>query len=166
MEKEPMDQDEELLRDATLIEQQVSFIRRTLLRAFDPDKRRISLTSPQMQALAMLTQTPQPENMTLKDLSERMGLAQSTVSGIVERLEHKQLVHRLTDPTDRRRTRIEITERVKTYMQQDEPLRRLGPLVLALQQATDDERKRVVEGLALLQRLLLRADTPEDGFLE
>ena len=55
IEEEPMEQDEELLRDARLIEQQVGFIRRTLLRAFDPDKRRISLTSPQMQALAVLT---------------------------------------------------------------------------------------------------------------
>lgn len=160
-----MEQDEELLRDAKLIEQQVSFIRRTLLRAFDPDKRRISLTSPQMQALAMLTQAPQPEGMALKDLSECMGLAQSTISGIVERLEQKKLVRRLTDPTDRRRTRIEVTERVKTYMQQDEPLRRLGPLVLALQQATDDERKTVLEGLALLHRLVLSANKPEEGFL-
>jgi len=152
-----MEYDEELLRDAQLIEQQVSFIRRTLLRAFDPDKRRISLTSPQMQALAILTQAPQTEGMALKELSELMGLAQSTVSGIAERLEQK----RLTDPADRRRTRIEVTERVKIYMQQDEPLRRLGPLVLALQQATDDERQTMLEGLALLQRLLLSTHKPE-----
>ena len=124
-------EDEELLRDAQLIEQQVSFIRRTLLRAFDPDKRRIALTSAQMHALAALIQ--EPKGMTLKELCERMGLAQSTVSGIVERLERKRLVRRLKDPADRRRTRIEVTEQVKTYMQQDEPLRRLGPLVLALQ---------------------------------
>ena len=124
-----MEQDEELLRDARLIEQQVKFqFRRTLLRAFDPDKRRISLTSPQMQALAVLTQAPQSESMTLKDLSERMELAQSTVSGIIERLEQKKLVHRLTDPADRRRTRIEVTERVKTYMQQDEPCAGWAPL--------------------------------------
>lgn len=149
-----MEHNEELLRDAKLIEQQVSFIRRTLLRAFDADKNKISLTSPQLQALAALTQGPQPKGITLKELSERMGLAQSTVSGIVERLEQKKLVNRLTDPTDRRRTRIAITERVQTYMQQDEPLRRLGPLVLALQQATSEERKTIVEGLTLLQRLL------------
>jgi hypothetical protein len=49
-----------------------------------------------MQALAMLTQASQPESMTLKDLSEHRGLAQSTVSGIVERLEQKKLVHRFT----------------------------------------------------------------------
>lgn len=156
-----MEQDEELLGDAKFIEQQVSFIRRTLLRAFDPDKRRMSLTSPQMQALAVLTQAPQLEGLTLKDLGERMGFAQSTVSGIVERLEQKKLVCRLTDPTDRRRTRIEVTERVKAYMQQDEPLRRLGPLVLALQQASGDERKAVLEGLAILQRLLLSANELE-----
>ncbi len=149
-----MEHNEELLRDAKLIEQQVSFIRRTLLRAFDADKNKISLTSPQLQALAALTQGPQPKGITLKELSERMGLAQSTVSGIVERLEQKKLVNCLTDPTDRRRTRIAITERVQTYMQQDEPLRRLGPLVLALQQATSEERKTIVEGLTLLQRLL------------
>jgi MarR family transcriptional regulator, organic hydroperoxide resistance regulator len=156
-----MEYEEELLRDAQLIEQQVSFIRRTLLRAFDPDKRRISLTSPQMQALAILTQAPQTEGMALKELSELMGLAQSTVSGIAERLEQKRLVRRLTDPADRRRTRIEVTERVKIYMQQDEPLRRLGPLVLALQQATDDERLTMLEGLALLQRLLQSTQKPE-----
>ena len=156
-----MKHDEELLRDAKLIEQHVSFIRRTLLRAFDADRRRISLTSPQVQALATLTQAPQLEGMTLKELSARMELAQSTVSGIVARLEQKRLVCRLTDPADRRRTRIEVTERVKTYMQQDEPLRRLGPLVMALQQATEDERKKVLEGLTTLQRLLLSTNKTE-----
>ncbi len=68
---------------------------------------------------------------------------------------------RLTDPADRRRTRIEVTERVKTYMQQDEPLRRLGPLVMALQQATEDERKTVLAGLTILQRLLLSTNKTE-----
>jgi hypothetical protein len=34
-----MEQEEELLRDAKFIGQQVSFIRRTLLRAFDPKQR-------------------------------------------------------------------------------------------------------------------------------
>jgi MarR family transcriptional regulator, organic hydroperoxide resistance regulator len=90
-----------------------------------------------------------------------MGLAQSTVSGIVERLERKRLVRRLKDPADRRRTRIEVTEQVKTYIQQDEPLRRLGPLVLALQQVTADERHTVLAGLALLQQLLQRENSPE-----
>lgn len=156
-----MEHDEELLHDAELIEQHVSFIRRTLLRAFDPDKRRMSLTSPQMQVLAVLTQSSQPEGMMLKELSERIDLAQSTVSGIVERLEQKRLVRRLTDPADRRRTRIAVTERVKTYMQQDVPSRRLGPLVQALQQATDDERTTVVDGLALLQRLLQSTNKTE-----
>lgn len=156
-----MERDEELLNDAKLIEQQVNSIRRTLLRAFDPDKRRMPLTLPQMQALTVLTQLSQPEGMMLKELSERMELAQSTVSGIVKRLEQKKLLHLQSDPADRRRTRITITERVKTYMQEEEPLRRLEPLIQALQLATSEERTTVVEGLATLQRLLQDANKRE-----
>lgn len=155
-----MKQDDALLRDARQIEQQVSFIRRALLRAFDPDMRRKALTSPQLQTLAILTHGPGPECMTLKELSERLGFAQSTVSGIVERLEQKGLVRRLTDPADRRRTRIEVTEQVKSYMERDAPLRRLGPIIAALQLATDDERKTVMEGLTILHRLVVGARTP------
>ncbi len=162
IEGEPMDHDDELLRDAEVIEQQLRFIRRALQRAFDADKRKVSLTFPQLHAMELLTRSLPTEGVTLKELSEHMGLAHSTVSGIVDRLERQGLVRRLTDASDRRYTRIAVTDAVKAYMQQDEPVRRLSPLVTALQHANEAERKTVLEGLAILRRLLMSMDELEN----
>jgi hypothetical protein len=47
-------------------------------------------------------------------------------------------------------------------MLQDAPVRRLSPLVTALQHANEAERKAVLEGLTTLQRLLMCADKQEN----
>jgi DNA-binding MarR family transcriptional regulator len=50
-----------------------------------------------------------------------MGLAHSTVSGIVDRLEHKKLVHRQLDLQDRRYIRICLNQAVREYMTYQSP---------------------------------------------
>src|SRR5437867_10049087 len=67
--------DEELLRVVEEIEQQLSFIQRERRRVIEDDERRGSLTAPQRQAMIILTQANSSGGMTLKELSQRMGLA-------------------------------------------------------------------------------------------
>ena len=157
-----MDHEDELLRNAETIDQYLRFIRRALLHAFDADKDKVSLTPPQMHAMALLTRSFAAKGTTLKELSEHMGLAQSTVSGIVDRLERQGLVRRFTDAADRRYTHIEVTDGVKAYMQHDAPIRQLSPLVTALQHANEAERKAVLEGITILRRLLMSNNNLEN----
>jgi DNA-binding MarR family transcriptional regulator len=101
-----------------------------------------------------LTQANHPGGLTLKDLSERLGLAHSTVSGIVVRLERQGLVRRQVNPADRRSTHIEVTEKVNAYIQQHLPAHLHGPLLDVLRRATRAERTGILTGLSTLRRLL------------
>lgn len=48
--------------------------------------------------------------LSLKTLEERFGAAQSTVAGLVSRLEKKGLIEALSDPADRRVKLVRLTE--------------------------------------------------------
>jgi DNA-binding MarR family transcriptional regulator len=91
-----------------------------------------------------------------------MGLAHSTVSGIVTRLERRDLLRRTTRPDDRRFVTIELTQPVKDWLGQELPALRLRPLTAAIGRATEQERTAILEGLATLDRLLGQ-DTAEPG---
>lgn len=148
--------DEGLLCDAEAIDQYLRSIRRTLLQAYAADQQRLGLTLPQLQAMAILARGLQDnqDGMTIRALSERMGLAQSTISSLVERLERKQLVSRQVDPADRRYTRIHLTNAVRSYLQYVGPEGHLRPLFSALERASAQERKTICDGFATLHRLL------------
>jgi DNA-binding MarR family transcriptional regulator len=46
--------------------------------------------------------------LTVNALAEMLGVTQSTVSHLVDRLEHVKLVERVADPNDRRRTLVQL----------------------------------------------------------
>jgi MarR family transcriptional regulator, organic hydroperoxide resistance regulator len=150
---------DELIRDAETIDRQLRLIQRAIRRSFQADERRAGLTGPQTQALTVLTQALRggQDGLTVGELSERLGLAQSTVSGLVMRLEQKQLVQRQVDPVDRRHTRVVLAEVVKSYLD-DAPRR--GLLVDVLQWASEHERRAVLDGLGTLLRLLTGQAAP------
>lgn len=64
------------------------------------------LSVPQMIAIRLVAREP---GLALSELSRRMGLANSTVTGLVDRLERDGLVTRSPDPQDRRVTRLLLT---------------------------------------------------------
>ena len=135
-------------------------IRRVLSRSRWAEARRlpIPLTPPQLLAMQVLVESTRKEpdagGLSLSELSEHMGLAHSTVSGIVTRLERLGLVQRRTRLEDRRYLRIDFTDRVREWLEHDLPALGLGPLATALELATEDERATVMTGLAVLERLL------------
>ena len=145
---------------ATRIAAQVESIRRTLresvwARARDhPDA--LELTAPQVHALQVVVEHLRQAGtgLSLSDLSERMGLAHSTVSGIVGRLQRDGLLRRTTRPDDRRYTLIELTDEARQWVEQEIPAARLGPLETAIRHATGEELAAILNGLATLERLL------------
>lgn len=141
----------ELHREAEAVESAVHALHRLLRRPFDPDIARSGLTVPQMNALEELTRE---DGLSLKELSRRMALSHSTVSGIVDRLERRGSVVRTPDPKDRRYSRISLSEEVREYVREMRPSRRSGPIPKALELASSEERAQIIEGVATLRRLL------------
>lgn len=68
-----------------------------------------NLTVPQLMVLQELYNHP---DITLKELSEQVNLAKSTVCGIVDRLEMQGAVIRVRDTVDRRNVMISLSPKV------------------------------------------------------
>ncbi len=69
----------------------------------------LNLTMQQNRVLIQLAHA-QEHILSLKALEEHFGAAQSTVAGLVSRLEKKGLVAALSDPTDKRVKLIQLTD--------------------------------------------------------
>lgn len=142
---------EELLREAEEVAANVHALRRLLLRSFEPDIAKGGVTVPQMNAFEELAGE---DGLSLKELSGRMGLSHSTVSGIIDRLQRKGFVRRTLDSEVRRYSRIFLSEEVKDYVRVEVPSRRLGPIPKALELASAGEREQILAGVGTLRRLL------------
>ena len=140
-----------LLREAEEVAEGLHKLRRLLLRTFEPDIAKGGVTVPQMNALEELSRE---DGLSLKELSARMGLSHSTVSGIVDRLQRKGFVGRTQDSKDRRYSRIFLSEEVKDYVREEVPSRRLGPILKALELASAEEREQILAGIGTLRRLV------------
>lgn len=125
--------------------------RRLLLRSFEADIAASGLTVPQMNALEELGRE---DGLSLKGLSARVGLSHSAVSGVVDRLERRGFVERTLDPEDRRYIRVFLSDKVKDYVREEVPSRRLGPILRALELASAEDRERILAGVGTLRRLL------------
>lgn len=66
------------------------------------------LTMMQVSLLLALHDAPE-QQLSMKELERCFGVAQSTIAGIVSRLEQKKLVEALSDPKDKRVKRVHIT---------------------------------------------------------
>jgi DNA-binding MarR family transcriptional regulator len=146
-----MNPGQELLGEAETITGFLRTIRILLKRPVREAIAGSGLTAPQVSVLKTLTET---EGLSLKDLSARLGLAHSTVSGIVDRLERRGLVRRRTSTVDRRVSCINPTATVKTWVKTAAALHHPAVLVEALQRASPKERALIREGLRKLRDLL------------
>lgn len=140
-----------LLREAEEVADGVQALRQLLLRSFEPDIAKSGLTVPQMNALEELAKE---DGASLKELSTRMKLSHSTVSGIIDRLQRREFVERKPDSKDRRYSRIFLAEKVRDYVREEMPSRRLYPFLKALELASPEEREQILEGVGTLRRLL------------
>jgi len=90
----------------------------------------------------------------LKDLSQALSLAHSTVSGIVDRLEKRGLIERRVDPEDGRVCRIFPTPEVTNFVRVRLPAMTRRPLEVALERATEPERAEIGSAVRRLRELL------------
>jgi DNA-binding MarR family transcriptional regulator len=151
--------------EATGIAASLDTIGRVMRRSAWDEARRlpVALTAPQLLAMQTLVEAAQPRpgagdpgdgGLSMSALSARMGLAHSTTSGIVDRLERLGLVQRVPRPDDRRFTIVQVTGAVTAWVRDKLPARKASPLSAALELATSEERAAIREGVAILERLL------------
>lgn len=145
-----MSMDPSLARDALTVSGHIRDLAKLLRRSNEADIAASGLTVAQVETLTLLYDA---DGLTLKELSGRLGLAHSTVSGIVDRLEKRGLVRREVDPGDRRFTRITPSQEVQAYADglAQRPNRAMDE---ALARLTPEERRRILDDLALLHRVL------------
>ena len=118
---------------------------------------KLNLTFPQALVLSVLGTDGA---MPISRLAEQTGSANSTVSGIVDRLEKLGLAKRTRSEADRRVIYVEATPRYKDLRDQAETgvNEYFDGLLEALK---PEERQSICEALQLLDQTLVRADQDE-----
>ena len=139
---------------AERMERDLGGIRRALRRPLEAEVARGGLTVPQSAVMEVVVRN---HGVSLKDLSQEVSLAHSTVSGIVDRLEKRGMIERRPDPADRRVSRIYPAAVVAEFVRQRIPALTRGPLEAALKRTTKAEREAIGSALRRLRELLEEA---------
>jgi DNA-binding MarR family transcriptional regulator len=108
-----------------------------------------SSSPPAPRHIAALMHVVADEGMSVSTLAERLSVSLATASQIVTDLESRELVERVEDPTDRRRTLIGVCERHRDLT--DALLEtRLRPVQRALDRMKPAEQRAMLRGLQIL----------------
>lgn len=108
------------------------------------------LTYPQRIALMVLDgDGPMP----ISDLAAAMGSANSTISGVVDRLERLGLAQRVRSEQDRRKIYVSVTEQFIRYRNESEKRASTG-FAEAIRQLTAEQEKEILRAMTLLAETL------------
>ena len=138
------------LNKAISIIRSLKEIRDAIKQIMDDQFKHINLTVPQGILIGILFREGE---MKISDLSGKLGLSNSTVSGIIDRLEKQGIVERIRSKNDRRVVHVNITCEFKRNAKKhfDEAERRLGELINA---ANSEELDTILKGLDLLKKIV------------
>ena len=99
--------------------------------------------------------------LTLKELSARLQVSHSSVSGIIDRLEQRGILERRQDTEDKRYIRIHVSDHVKCDLHKI-MLKKCQVMVNAINAADEEKRQKIAEGLNLLCEVLEEALKQEE----
>lgn len=166
-----MTREHDLTALAQEIDRELRAIRAQLRRPLEAQIARGKLTGPQQSVMQALVGSDglslkESDGLSLKELTVRLGLAHSTVSGIVDRLQERGLVERRVNEADKRVTRIWVTNKVRNFILKRMPELTLHPLVEAMGRANSAQRRAIVEGLKTLRNVLAKGTKRDIGAAE
>lgn len=131
-----------------LIGETAMLLKHNMMRGFED----MGITAPQGMVIGTLSKLGQ---IKISDLSERLGLSNSTVSGIVDRLEKQHFVERIRSEEDRRVVYVKLTSKFQE-MHKGFHLKAEDNIASITAKATPEELNKITEGLEALKRLLER----------
>jgi DNA-binding MarR family transcriptional regulator len=113
-----------------------------------------NLTGPQGMLVGTLAHHGE---MKVSELSERLGLTNSTVSGILDRLENQGLVERTRSKEDRRVVHVKVTDEFKKQSQKhfDEINKMIEQM---MSKAAPEELDIILEGMNTLEKVINRQE--------
>jgi len=100
-------------------------------------------------------------DMKISELSDRMNLSMSTVSGIVDRLEKADVFERRKDEKDRRVVRVGITKAYRELSKMDFVAFE-SRINSALSRISDEEYHQMIQSLKLLRKIITDQTDQED----
>lgn len=134
---------------------------RRIMQAFDIHSRHLSthlqITLPQ---LLCLTAVVADEGLTSRGIANEIFASASTLVGVVDRLEGKQLIDRVRDPRDRRQVHIIPTEAGRRLVA-DAPSPFGAHFDTAFAELSESRKRTLVEGVALMADLMAGPLEPE-----
>ncbi len=114
------------------------------------------LTVPQMMIVGILSKGGK---MKVSDISSEMSLANSTVSGILDRLEKLNIIKRVRSEEDKRVVYIELFDKTKDI--HEEFMKDLNEFMDSLViSANKEDIRDILRGLQKLRELLLKHELP------
>ncbi|NBI05999.1 MarR family winged helix-turn-helix transcriptional regulator [Senegalia massiliensis] len=124
----------------------------TMKRNIEDEFKEMNLTGPQGMLIGILSKY---EEMKISDISQKMGLSNSTVSGIVDRMEKQGYIERIRSKEDRRVVHVKITpsfkEKSKNHFSKVE-----NKIDDIIKNGTKEEIEKIYEGLETLKKVLDR----------
>ena len=125
-------------------------INKTLKRSMRNIFEDAGITMPQGLVISILTQAGE---MKLTELGRKTNLSNSTISGIIDRLEKQQLVVRTRSESDRRIVYVKATPRFEKihkeiYKKAEENFENI------LSAGSSEEIEKIIEGLNILKKIL------------
>ncbi|MBC7958667.1 MAG: MarR family transcriptional regulator [Vallitaleaceae bacterium] len=114
----------------------------------------MNLTGPQGMLIGILSHFGE---MKVSDLSEKMGLSNSTVSGIIDRLEIQELVERRRSTEDKRVVFVNLSKKGSAKIKMH--FKSFGEYVSsAMKSATQEEMEKIVQGFEILDQVITRSN--------
>lgn len=131
---------------AKLFREVMHLFKQSMSKVFDD----LGITAPQGMIIGILSKE---KTLKITDLSSKLSLSNSTVSGIVDRLEKQGMVERKRSDQDKRVVYVSISSDFKE-MHQNFHKRLEGKIENAMSKGTPEELGKIFEGLDALKKLL------------
>ncbi len=120
------------------------------------------ITGPQLWALKTISQN---ESLSLRDLSQRMYLHPSTMTGVVDRLEKKGYVTRKRDQVDRRVIYVQLTAEGRKLVKKA-PNPAQGKMIYGLKNLTKRDLNLIYDSVQKLVEIMEAQDIKATFFFD
>jgi DNA-binding MarR family transcriptional regulator len=116
--------------------------------------RAVNLSGPRLR---LLLAVEEEGRLRMGDLADDLGVTARTITSLVDALQREGLLSRLPDPTDRRATLLELTEKARTQFEQVRSLQmELGEELVA--PLDTQQRRQLLDLLGRLNKEVLRGE--------